>query len=424
LCRKKERRAAEEESYELMRDAEDSEERAWAHYVRSWADDISSEERRAAVAESLRISRDLGNDALVGWSLVGKAYFDFTSGSEPFADLEAAIELGLRSGDHNLTACAYENLYETSVFSLRLEEFASRYEEALSFCLDHEQDTFELYLRAARVCELTRRGRNGEAAELALRTIEQAVSPLNRLYQLIGLSRVAFRLGRPDARVWLDELWPLARGDDETYWLIQVATVAAEAAWLSGDSALVTDEVHEIHGRTLTDMPWAAGELSAWLTRLNHPVSPVRTVAAPYSLELAGRYAEAATVWHDLGCPFEEAVALTWTRQEDAMRRALEIFGTLGAAPAAAQVRRLLLEQGVRAPAPRGPRRTTAAHPEGLTARETEVLAELSEGRTNAEIARRLFLSTRTVDHHVSSILAKLGVSSRAEAADRARQRA
>jgi DNA-binding CsgD family transcriptional regulator/tetratricopeptide (TPR) repeat protein len=420
LCRKKERRAAEEESYELMRDADDSEERAWAHYVRSWADDISSEDRRAAVAECLRISKDLDNDALVGWALVGKAYFDFTSGREPFADLETAIELGLRSGAHNLTACAYENLYETSVFSLRLDEFSGRYDEARAYCLDHEQDAFDLYLRATRVCELTRRGRNDEAAELAVRTIEQTISPLNRLYQLIGLSRVSFRLGKPDARVWLEELWSLARGDDEAYWLIQVATVSAEAAWLTGDSDLITDEVHEIRRRALTEMPWAHGELSAWLTRLGHPVEPDREVQPQYSLELAGQYAEAADVWHELGCPFEEAVALAWTREEQSMRLSLEIFTEIGALPAATHARRMLQENGVRVPAPRRRRAATAAHPAGLTAREAEVLEVLRERLTNVEIAERLYLSPRTVDHHVSSILAKLGVSTRAEAAARA----
>ena len=66
---------------------------------------------------------------------------------------------------------------------------------------------------------------------------------------------------------------------------------------------------------------------------------------------------------------------------------------------------------------PRRPRRATAANPGGLTARELEVLALLEAGLRNAEIAARLHIAEKTVDHHVSAILAKLGVRSRHEAA-------
>lgn len=140
----------------------------------------------------------------------------------------------------------------------------------------------------------------------------------------------------------------------------------------------------------------------------------------PYAFEVAGDHAAAAEAWRRLGCPFEEAVALTWTDDPESMRRGLEIFTELGSAPAIARVRRLLERHGVHVPAPRGPRASTAAHPAGLTARESEVLECLRDGLTNTEIARRLFLSSRTVDHHVSAILAKLGVSSRAQAVQQA----
>lgn len=67
------------------------------------------------------------------------------------------------------------------------------------------------------------------------------------------------------------------------------------------------------------------------------------------------------------------------------------------------------------------PRRLTRTHPSGLTLREVDVLDLITLGRTNAEIAERLFISSKTVDHHVSSILAKLGVSRRGAAAAAAR---
>jgi DNA-binding NarL/FixJ family response regulator len=65
---------------------------------------------------------------------------------------------------------------------------------------------------------------------------------------------------------------------------------------------------------------------------------------------------------------------------------------------------------------PRGPRPATRANPAGLTPRELEVLALVAEGLRNAEIADRLYLTPKTVAHHVSATLAKLGVGSRAEA--------
>jgi len=85
-------------------------------------------------------------------------------------------------------------------------------------------------------------------------------------------------------------------------------------------------------------------------------------------------------------------------------------------APATAQaVRRHLAEQGL--PVPRGPRTAGRTNSAGLTARELDVLGYLVEGLSDAEIAARLTLSERTVGHHVSAVLRKLGVPSRSRAA-------
>jgi DNA-binding NarL/FixJ family response regulator len=87
----------------------------------------------------------------------------------------------------------------------------------------------------------------------------------------------------------------------------------------------------------------------------------------------------------------------------------------LQARPAAAIVSRRLRELGVRG-VTRGPRPSTRGNSAQLTARELEVLRLLSDGLRNATIAERLFLSSRTVENHVSAILRKLNAHSRGEA--------
>jgi DNA-binding NarL/FixJ family response regulator len=120
--------------------------------------------------------------------------------------------------------------------------------------------------------------------------------------------------------------------------------------------------------------------------------------------------AGAARAWDALGCPYEAAMALAGDPGQ--LREALSRLERLGARPAADQVARRMRDLRIRAP-----RRSTLAHPHGLTARETDVLGLLRDGLRNAEIANRLYISEKTVDHHVSAILGKLGVHSRQEAA-------
>ena len=144
-------------------------------------------------------------------------------------------------------------------------------------------------------------------------------------------------------------------------------------------------------------------------------------IATPVQLQMSGDSLGSARAWAALGCPYEEALALADSPDAELRKQALEIFDRLGARPMAQRVRKQLKAEGVRG-LKRGANRSTRANVAGLTVRELEVLALVAQDLSNAAIARRLYLSQKTVDHHASAILMKLNIGSRREAAGAARK--
>jgi DNA-binding NarL/FixJ family response regulator len=135
---------------------------------------------------------------------------------------------------------------------------------------------------------------------------------------------------------------------------------------------------------------------------------------------MSGDWERAAHEWERIGCPYEQAEALA-DGDEPAMRQALRIFSALGADAAGDRVRARMRSAGVRR-VPSRPRASTRTAPAQLTRRQLEVLALIEAGLSNSEIADRLFISKKTAGHHVSAILRKLNVRSRAEAGSIARK--
>jgi ATP/maltotriose-dependent transcriptional regulator MalT len=338
-------------------------------------------------------------------------------------DLERSLQFALAGDFQEHVARAYTNLSSSAVTCRRYERAARYLEDGIAYCEEHDLDSWRLYMHAFRArarFEQADWNRASEDAEMVLR--DQRTARVTRASALTVLGHMRIRRGDPDSAGPLEEARTLASDSQESQRIGPLASAFAEAAWLIGDRDRVIQEVGHAYelSRNQRDA-WAKGMLAVWLWRAGALEEIPTDIADPYALEIGGAWQAAAKVWQALACPYERANMLGWYGGESEQREALALYEQLGAAPAAQALRKQMRARGVQG-IPRGSRTSTRLDPHGLTKREAEILGLLSEGLRNSAIAKRLFLSTKTVDHHVSAILTKLGVPSRAEAVAMARK--
>jgi DNA-binding CsgD family transcriptional regulator/tetratricopeptide (TPR) repeat protein len=333
------------------------------------------------------------------------------------ATLEQSLDEALRAGLEENAGRAYLNFVWWPLLHRR-HTLVDRYlAVALEYCTEHGLDLWRMFLVAAHARVELDRGRWVEAADLAdLALRDRRTFPVPRVLALTVLGLVRARRGDPGVWPLLDEARDLALPTAELQRIGPAAAARAEAAWLEGrHDAAAAEAGPALELAARRRARWAAGELACWRRRAGVDEVVDAPLAEPYEAELDGDPMRAAELWNEHACPYEAALALAGADDDGALRRALEGLQRLGATTAAAIVARRLRERGVRG-LPRGPRPATKENPAGLTAREVEVLALVGEGLRNAAIAERLFLSEKTVGHHVSAILRKLGVHTRGEA--------
>jgi DNA-binding CsgD family transcriptional regulator/tetratricopeptide (TPR) repeat protein len=379
------------------------------------------------MAEQFGLS-DVASDAMdtEAWQIRGM-------GGDWRVPMELALEVALSSGHEEQAGRAFASAYMMYGDDLRFEEAERSYGDALAYCEEHDIGTFAVCLQGQRTAVLEQSGHWEECLSLSRALLDQhRLSPWNRLRPLCSMAKVMARRGQPGFWPYLDEAMESALRLGEAHWIRPVGLARTEAHWLEGRLDAAISELDRIRSLSTAAMPLATAAgataldrcwLALWLRRLtgtSHPVDHPVDIE-PFASQLAGEGARAAMLWDRLGCPYQAALALLDTNEEANLRASLARLVDLGADATARRVRRTMRDLGIRS-IPAGARTATKAHPRGLTAREQEILQLVAKGSSNEEISRSLFISVRTVEHHVSAILGKLGASTRKGAAKEARR--
>jgi DNA-binding CsgD family transcriptional regulator len=374
-----------------------------------------------AIAQAERCgARDTMFDSLMTVGEVRMVQGETAAGQ---ALIERAIGMSVDAGYDALTArghlCLGNGFAESADFPRAIRHF----EEGVRFSADRD---IRLAMNHATVllaqCHL-RVGSWDTAGQLARSVLDStAVAPGTRLPALVTMGLLLTRRGEAGAWALLDEALTLAAASESVRLIAAARAARAEARFLAGDAEGARDEATaggEIAESWSRD--WQAGELAYWRWKTGAATGAPAGIRAPFVQHIAGDWEAAAAAWDALECPYEAARARCEGMAEPVLLSALAAFERLDARPMAAMVRRRLRRLGVRG-VPRGPRQSTRGNPAGLTRRQVDILRLLMAGKSNQEIATRLFLSPRTVENHVAAILAKLGAATRGEAAEVARQ--
>jgi DNA-binding CsgD family transcriptional regulator/tetratricopeptide (TPR) repeat protein len=366
---------------------------------------------------AIAVARQFGDRATEAHALnnIGGSLFA-TDPQLAFERLEQSLKIALEENFQEHAGRAYSNLFTSCVMGHQLERAERLLAEGLTYCEEHEVHSHLNYIRAHSSRMELERGNWDEAARIASSLLQNpGTTAVQRIPTLVTLAQVRARRGDPGVEELLDQALELSLPTGEFQRIGRAYAARAEYAWYRGDAeGVMRESTLALEQSGGNKDPWIKGELLFWQSRVAPLSEPPQNITEPYRLMLAGEWRAAASTWKQYGMPYERALALA-LGPEEPLRAALTLLESLGAAPLAAIVRRRLRELGAR-DVPRGPNSATARNPAGLTSREMEVLTLLAEGRTNAQLARALHLSQKTVDHHVSAILEKLQARSRSEA--------
>lgn len=333
--------------------------------------------------------------------------------------LEKSRQIALKNAFHEHVARVYTILGANGVTIKDYALAKKALDEGILYCEEKDLDFQKLYMLSSRARLNLETGDWTQASRIAGSLLKhEDLLPVIRIVALTVVATIKIRKGdHQDVLPLLLEIKNLAYETMELQRIIPVFLALMEYEWITGKSHIEIDDLSAainniVHAGRFSKK----SRLYFWLKKTKKDyLLPGEVHQA--TEEHAGSVNE-TDIWEKWGCPYEYAIALFEGAETD-KRKAIAIIQDLGADAVYEKMKLQMRNSGIKS-IPRGIRETTRSNPANLTERELEVLPLLQNGLQNKEIADRLFISAKTVDHHISAILFKLDVNSRAKAVQEA----
>lgn len=329
-----------------------------------------------------------------------------------FKSLSIAMEHGL--DEH--AARAQSNI----VFQfILLKDYASaqkHLDESINYCEERDLNSSKSFKNHLKAKILFETGKWKEAETVIEGLLKYMTQPsVIKIGALTILAKIKIRRGDEDCVHFLKIIKNMALKVFEYQRILPVAIACLEYEWLTADKLITDEEMDDIVALTKkVEIQTLHSEFVYWYRKAKNITLATHNLYLPYQYLQQGKIQEAAIFWDKLPCPFEKAMVLTEGKEEE-KKQALLLLQQLGAIAFGEKLKKMMRSAGIKK-IPRGIRASTQNNPAQLTNREVDVLRLLQQGAQNKEIATALFISPKTVDHHISSLLFKLDVTSRTKA--------
>jgi DNA-binding CsgD family transcriptional regulator/tetratricopeptide (TPR) repeat protein len=330
--------------------------------------------------------------------------------------LQQSLEIASKNSYHEHVARGYAILGSDAVSIKEYKIAKKALEEGIFYCDERDLDSQKSYMLGYQSRLNLETGNWKDAYAVAEDLLKnENLLPVVKFTALTVLATIKIRRGDQDALPLFFEAKALAFETMELQRIIPAFIALLEYEWITGKSYIEMEALsHAINRLVEVGKFSKKSRFYFWLRKTGKDYLLPKEELENEEENSLTAFIKEVELWENWGCPYEHALALFEGSDPD-KKRAIAIIHQLGAAAVYEKMKLEMRSSGIKS-IPRGIRKTTQANAAHLTERELDVLSLLKEGMQNKEIADRLFISAKTVDHHISALLFKLDVNSRVKA--------